>query len=107
MIPVSKAIEALSEFAAKDVVAVMPNGLQKFLAQMAVVSARANPENVLRPYEPFLKMIGVLSEDGQSVDEQALYNALMGTFREMPRVSFLNFTFTSADAERLMQRMVQ
>lgn len=64
-------------------------------------------EQVLKPYEPFMKMTGILSEDGRHIDEQALYNSLMGAFKEIPSVSFLGFTFNQQDAERLLQRMLQ
>lgn len=107
MIPVSSAVNAVADFAAKDVVALMPSGPMKFASQMAVYAAKSNPEPVLKPYEAFLKMTGILSQDGLQVDEQALYNALMGAFKEMPSVTLLGFTFNSADAEKLMQRMLQ
>ena len=107
MIPYQNALDALAEFAARDVVSVMPNGARKFMALMAVSTIRNNPEQVVSPYEGVLKMMGVLSDDGKSVDEQALYNALMGAFREMPSVSFLGFNFNQQDAEKLLQRMLQ
>lgn len=107
MIKIEKAVDALADFASRDVVSAMPNGIGKFAANMAIVSARANPDQVLKPYEGFLKMTGILSDDGKEVDEQALYNALMGAFREMPSVSFLGFTFNQQDAEKLLQRMLQ
>lgn len=107
MIRIEKAVDAIAEFASRDVVSTMPNGLGKFAANMAIVSARNNPEQVLKPYDAFLKMTGILSEDGKSVDEQSLYNALMGAFKEMPSVTFLGFTFNQQDAEKLLQRMLQ
>jgi hypothetical protein len=107
MIPIQNAINAVADFASKDIVALMPSGPMKFASQMAVYAAKANPEPVVKPYEAFLKMTGILSQDGQHVDEQALYNALMGAFKEMPSVTVLGFTFNSADAEKLMQRMLQ
>lgn len=106
MIPVQNAIASVADFAARDVVASMPNGPMKFASQMAVFAARSNPGPVIKPYEPFLKMTGILSEDGEYVDEQALYNALMGAFKEMPAVTLLGFTFNSQDAEKLLQRMI-
>lgn len=107
MIPIQHAIQALADFASRDVVAAMPNGPMKFASQMVVVAARNNPDPVWKPYEAFLKMTGIVNEDGTMVDEQNLYNTLMGTFKEMPSVSLLGFTFNSADAEKLMQRMLQ
>lgn len=107
MIPVHNAVQALADFASKDVVSVMPNGPMKFASQMVVVAARNNPDPVLKPYEPFLKMTGIMNGDGTMIDEQALYNALMGAFKEVPSVNILGFTFNSADADKLMQRMLQ
>ncbi len=104
MIPLEKALDAFATFASKDVVATMPPGANKFLAIMAVHSARQNPEQFLKPCERWLRMAGVMTDEG--IDEQALYSALECAFAEMNSVSFLGFTFKKQDADRLLQRMV-
>lgn len=105
MVPLSKAIDAVATFAGKDVVSAMPPGANKFLAIMAVNSARRNPELFIGPYEKWLRMTGIMTDDG--IDEQALYSALEGAFSEMKSVTFLGFTFKPQDADRLLQRMME
>lgn len=105
MIPLNKALDAVANFAQKDVVSAMPPGVPKFVAIMAVNSARNNPEQFLKPYEKWLRMTGIMSDDG--IDEQALYSALEAAFSEMKSVSFMGFTFKMQDAERLLQRMLE
>lgn len=107
MIPLDNAVRAVADFASRDVVSIMPNTPSKFLAEMAVAAARANPVPVIKPYEAFLKMTGILSEDGQNIDEGALYRALTGAFKEMPTVTMLGFTFNQQDADKLLQRMTE
>ena len=106
MIPIKKALDAVAEFASKDVVPVMADSPRKFLAQMAIGAARVNPMPIIRPYEPFLKMTGIISEDGSMVDKKALEASLMSAFKEMPKVSMLGLTFTQQDALALLERMV-
>ena len=105
MIPMKKAIDAVATFVQKDVVSAMPPGVHKFLAIMAVNSARQKPEQFVRPYEKWLRMTGIMSDGG--IDEQALCSALEAAFSEMKSVSFLGFTSSMQDAERLLQRMVE
>lgn len=105
MIPLNKALDALATFAGKDVLSAMPPGVNKFLAIMAVNSVRQNPEQLVRPYEKWLRMTGILTDEG--VDEQTLYSALESAFSEMKSVTFMGFTFKQQDAERLLQRMME
>ena len=62
-------------------------------------------EQFVRPYEKWLRMTGIMSDGG--IDEQALCSALEAAFSEMKSVSFMGFTFSMQDAERLLQRMVE
>ena len=74
-------------------------------AKRAESTARQNPEQFVRPYEKWLRMTGIMSDGG--IDEQALCYAIESAFSEMKSVSFLGFTFSMQDAERLLQRMVE
>lgn len=105
MIPLKNAMEGVLSFAANDVLPSMPNGLKKFAAYMALGALKANPEPAVKPYIPFLKMSGVVTEDGSTVDEQKLSVALSDAFANMPSVDFLGFTFTSEDADKLINRI--
>lgn len=107
MVTIQKALEGFASFAAKDVIAAMPNGLEKFLALMAVGAMRNNPGALLRPYEPILKSMGVITQDGTQVDEQALASAMSDAFAAMPKFNWMGFTFTADDADKLLQRIAQ
>lgn len=105
MIPLKTAMEGVLSFAANDVLPSMPNGLKKFAAYMALGALKTNPEPAVRPYMPFLKMTGVLSEDGSTVDEQKMAVAFSDAFANVPNVDFLGFTFTAEDANKLITRI--
>ena len=105
MVPMKTAMEGALSFAANDVLPNMPNGLKKFAAYMALGALKTNPEPAVTPYIPFLKMSGVVSEDGSTVDEQKLTVAFSDAFANMPTVDFLGFTFTSEDANKLITRI--
>lgn len=105
MIPLKTAMEGVLSFAANDVLPSMPNGLKKFAAYMALGALKTNPEPAVKPYMPFLKMSGVVSDDGATVDEQRLGSALSDAFANMPTVDFLGFTFTADDASKLINRI--
>lgn len=105
MIPMQQALDGLSVFAVSDVISAMPNSMAKFVALMAVGSVRNDPAKFIKPYEPMLKAIGIISEDGQMVDEKILRSSLSEAFAEMPKVSWLGFNFTSEDAARLIARI--
>lgn len=107
MVSMQKALDGFATFAAKDVIAAMPNGLNKFLALMAVGAFRNNPATLLRPYEPVLKTIGVITPDGTQVDETALAASLSDAFAALPKFGWLGFTFTADDADKLLQRIAQ
>lgn len=105
MIPIKQALDGLTVFATQDVIASMPNGVNKFLALMAVGSMRTNSANFIRPYEKMLVSFGILSEAGDMIDDVALRAALDEAFNSMPSVTWSGFTFNSSDAEKLLRRI--
>ena len=105
MVTFEQAAEGTLSFVSEDVLPSMPNGPRKFAAYMALGALRRDPGAALKPYAPFLKMSGILSEDGTGVDEERLGDALGEAFGKMPSVDFLGFTFTEADAGRLVRRV--
>jgi hypothetical protein len=107
MVPFKTAMDGVLAFAAKDVLPLMPNGLKKLSAYMALGALRSNPEPAVKPYEGFLKMTGIMSEDGQSVDEQRLAAAFAEAFANMSTVDFLGFTFTADDATKLVDHVTR
>ena len=52
-------------------------------------------------------MTGIMSEDGQSVDEQRLASAFAEAFANMSTVDFLGFTFTADDASKLVDHVTK
>lgn len=107
MVPLRTAMDGALAFAANDVVPLMPNGVRKFAAYMAIGALKSNPEPALKPYEAFLKMAGIMSEDGSMVDEARLSSAMDDAFANMTTVDFLGFTFTHDDAKRLVERVTR
>lgn len=83
----------------------MSNSVAKFVALMAVGAMRNNPASFVKQYEPLLKSFGILSEDGLMVDETCLRAAMNEAFANMPKVSWMGFTFTQDDAAKLMSRI--
>lgn len=107
MVPFKTAMDGVLAFAERDVLPLLPNGLRKLTAYMALGALRSNPEPAVKPYEGFLKMTGIMSEDGQSVDEQRLSAAFAEAFANMSTVDFLGFTFSADDAARLVDRVTK
>lgn len=105
MVPMKTAMEGLVSFAANDVLTTMPNGFKKFGALWMLAGLKSSPELAIKPYMPVLKMTGVVSDDGSSVDEQKLAVMFSEAFANMPAVDFLGFTFTSEDANKLINRI--
>lgn len=105
MIPLQKALDGITMFATQDVIASMPNSMSKFVALMAVGSMRNNPASFIKPYETSLKSFGILSEDGSMVNEQNIRAALTEAFNNMPKVSWMGFSFTAEDATKLLSRI--
>lgn len=105
MVPLKTAMEGVLSFAANDVLPSMPNNLKKFGTFLALGALKTNPEPAIKPYMPFLKMSGIVSEDETTVDEQKLATAFSDAFANMPSVVFLGFTFTVDDANKLINRI--
>lgn len=105
MVPVKTAMEGVFSFVMNDLLPSMPNGLKKFASYLGVGALKTNPESAIKPYEAFLKMSGILSEDGTTIDEMKLSAALALAFENMPTVDFLGFTFSSDDANKLVNRI--
>lgn len=105
MVPAKTAIEGVIAFVTNDVLPSMPNGVKKFASYVALGALKTNPEPALKPYESFLKMSGIMSDDGSTIDEMKLATALTTAFANIPSVDFLGFTFTVDDANKLVERI--
>lgn len=98
-------MNGLAAFAEIDILPLMQNGVKKLGAYMAVEALRRNPAAVSKPYESFFKMLGVLSEDGRTVDLDALSTYLQSSFAKVPSVSLWGFTFDANDVNKLVSRL--
>lgn len=105
VITLQDAVNGVVDFAELDALPHMPNGGKKALAYIAVAAAKKNPSVFMKPYEPFMKMIGVLSEDGATVDVDSLSGYLRSAFEKVPSVSMWDFRFDAKDVEKLISRM--
>lgn len=105
VITLQDAINGVADFAELDAIPHMPNGVKKVGAYIAIDAAKKNPSIFTKPYEPYMKMIGVLSEDGSTVDMDALAGYLRSAFEKVPTVTMWDFMFDAKDVEKLISRM--
>ena len=105
VITLQDAVNGVATFAELDALPHMPNGAKKALAYIAVAAARKTPSVFMKPYEPFMKMIGVLSEDGLTVDVDALADYLKIAFEKVPTVNIWDFKFDANDVGKLVSRI--
>lgn len=104
-ITIEQAMNGLAAFAELDTLPLMPNGIKKLGAYMAVEALKRNPAVVAKPYEAFFKMIGAISEDGRTVNVDALSDYLRSAFAKVPVVTLWGFNFDSTDVDKLIARM--
>lgn len=104
-ISLEQALNGVASFVENDMIPKMPNGLKKLATVMAVETVKKAPAVIAKPYEGFFKMVGVLSEDGKTVDMDMLSKHLKNAFSKVPSVDLWGFTFEPSDADRLVTRM--
>lgn len=104
-VTLANAMNGVAAFAEQDALPHMPNGVKKLGAYMAVEAVKRNPTVITKPYEQFFKMLGVVSEDGSTVDVDALANYLKSAFEKVPTVEIWGFTFDTKDVEKLVARI--
>ena len=105
MVPLKTAMDGVHSFVVTDMIPVMPNGVKKIGAIIVAKSIKNNPDKVMTPFVGFMKMSGILSGDGQSVDEALLSEAFSDAFATMTTVDFLGFTFSADDSRKLVDRI--
>lgn len=102
VIPVDKAVSDIVGYLACEVNKV--NNLRdKFLMFGALGAVKANSGPVLSTYGPYLKSVGVLTDQG--FDTDSFRSALEMAFGNVPTVTVLGFTFNKSDATELLRRM--
>lgn len=103
VISMRQAAEGLVAFLAGEV-AKIPDIKKRFLAFGALGAAKINPGAVIAQYEPALKMVGIMDDDG-NVDLDAVKAALVSAFANVPTFDAFGFTFSEADAETLLRHL--
>lgn len=104
-VSLDQAVNGVAEYVELDTLPLLPNGVKKLGAYMAVAGFKRNPAVLIKPYEPFLKMTGILSEDGKIVDVDVLSEVVKSAFAKVPSVSAFGFTFEAQDVDKLVSRL--
>ena len=104
-IALDQAVNGLASYAELDVLPLLPNSAKKLGAYMAVAAFKRNPAVILKPYEQYLKMFGILSEDGKTVDVETLAESIKSAFAKVNNVELFGFTFEAQDVDKLVSRI--
>ena len=104
-VSLEQAVKGIVDYVELDTLPLMANGPKKFGAYMAVEGFKRNPTILMKPYEQFLKVAGVLSDDGKIVDVDALAEIVRSAFAKVPSVSVFGFTFEVQDVDKLVSRL--
>lgn len=104
-VSLEQAVAGVADYMEMDTLPLMQNGIKKFGAYMAVEAFRRNPAVLVKPYEQFMKVAGILSDDGKIVDVDALAEIVKSAFAKVPSVSVLGFTFEVQDVDKLVSRL--
>lgn len=105
MIPKDRLVSGLGEWMRLDLFPAMPDGIARFGANMVLASFRANPDNFLNNYMPFLKMLGVVTDDGTSFDVDAFATYAREAMNDTRSFKIAGFTLDTNDINRLIGRL--
>ena len=101
-ISLEKAVEGFISYMA-DQVAASPKVGERFLGFWALGGLKNNPTQLVNKVRPWAEMAGIVT-DGM-VDIETLRAALAEAFENVPKVSYLGFTFGIEDAAALLKKM--
>ena len=104
-VSLEQAVKGVADYVELDTLPLMQNSARKFGAYVAVEAFRRNPTMIVKPYEQFLKTLGVLSEDGNIVNVDVLADIVKSAFAKLPSVSVFGFTFEVQDVDKLVSRL--
>ena len=97
-----KAVDTFIAFMSEQF-AKVPNDLPKWLGFFGLAGAKLKKDLLKEKMKPYLEMFGVL-ENGM-VDIGMLKTGLYSAFKNVPKVTYLNFTFDASDADGLIAKM--
>lgn len=101
-ISIDNAMKAVSEFMTEQVQTIR-DPLKYSIGLFVVGALSKNPEGVLAKARPWLEMSGILS-DG-IVDVDVFKAGLDNMFAKVPKLSYLGFGITAAEAATLVAKM--
>ena len=97
-----KAVDTFIAFMSEQV-AKIPKDFPKWLGFGGLAAIKFNPKPLKEKVAPYLEMFGVL-RDGV-VDIEMLKTVLDSAFKNVPKITYLNFTFDATDADGLIAKM--
>lgn len=97
-----KAVDTFIAFMSEQF-AKVPKDLPKWLGFFGLAGAKLKKDILKEKMKPYLEMFGVL-ENGM-VDIGMLKTGLDSAFKNVPKVTYLNFTFDASDADGLIAKM--
>lgn len=97
-----KAVDAFIAYMSEQV-AKVPKDFTKWLGFGGLAAIKFNPNPLKEKVAPYLEMFGIL-HDGM-VDIEMLKTVLDSAFKNVPRITYLNFTFDVSDADGLIAKM--
>lgn len=101
-ISLEKAVEGFISYMA-DQVASIPKMADRFLGFFTLGALKSAPMQLVNKVKPWAEMSGIVT-DGM-VDIDTLRAALAEAFENVPKVSYLGFTFSIEDAAALLKKM--
>lgn len=97
-----RAVDTFVAFMSEQV-AKIPKDFPKWLGFGGLAAIKFNPKHLKDKVAPYLEMFGVLN-DGM-VDIDMLKTVLDSAFKNVPKISYLNFTFDASDGDGLVEKM--
>lgn len=97
-----RAVDAFIAFMSEEVAKVKA-AFPKWLGFGGLAAIKFNPQPLKDKVKPYLEMFGVL-HDGM-LDIGMLKTVLDSAFKNVPEITYLNFTFDASDADGLIAKM--
>ncbi len=97
-----KAVDIFIAFMSEQF-AKVPKDLPKWLGLFGLAGAKLKKDPVKEKMKPYLEMFGVLEND--MIDIGMLKTGLDSAFNNVPKLTYLNFTFDVSDADGLVAKM--
>lgn len=97
-----KAVDTFIAFMSEQF-AKVPKDLPKWLGFFGLAGAKLKKDHIKEKMKPYLEMFGVLEND--MIDIGMLKTGLDSAFNNVPKLTYLNFTFDVSDADGLVAKM--